>query len=85
MLRLAIAYQEETKLLSLCTVDDPQLLRRVAHAAVREAERMADETGRTDPTLGEIRRSEAVRLRSVFRQMLPGFDSPQTSFTHVSM
>jgi len=77
---LAILYAPEgQKPLSIARVYDRDLLSTAAARAIREAEARANELMEDDPTLGNLQREEANKLKRVLGMLLP--DSPASART----
>jgi len=64
----------EGRPVSVARVCDPQILRRVARAAILQARRDADMARSRDETLGRLCSDEAAQLERHLNELVPGLE-----------
>lgn len=72
MLSLAIVYRTPNgRPLSVATIENSEILGRVANEAIDEAYAKAAELSLRDPVLGQIQRREADKLKQILLSLVP--------------
>jgi hypothetical protein len=84
MTQLAITYTAPgQKPHYVCLLDDEELLRRVAHLAMQQAEFRAAAVGSEDAIAGRLQRVEVQRLHDSLSILVPGFTAPSVAVAGV--
>ena len=77
-LELAIVYSPaKGRTLSIARIEDPELLRVAALAAVRETQARAAELSESDTVLGLVEAEEAAKLQRTLAMLIPGLSDAE--------
>lgn len=76
---LTITYSGDHGTLPLAVIRDARLLRLVARAVIRKAERSAVRSSKTDPLMGHLKMLEVARLEAALSAVIPGMGEEQIS------